>query len=98
MHEPVRRYMETAFGADFGDVQIHEGQRSTELNNPIQAKVGRVGNDIHFRDGAPDTSTKSEQHLLAYELTHTIQQSSAMQRFDIFLTLGQYPARFAAAR
>jgi hypothetical protein len=39
--------METAFGADFGDVRIHEGQRSSELNNRIQTKAFRVGNDIH---------------------------------------------------
>jgi hypothetical protein len=80
MHEPVRRQMESAFGADFSGVRIHEGPRSAELNNRIQAKAFTVGSDIHFRDGAPDTSTSSGQHLLAHELTHTIQQSPAAHR------------------
>ena len=75
--------MEGAFGTDFGHVRIHEGSKASELNDRIQAKAFTVGSDIYFRDGAPDTSSREGQHLLAHELAHTIQQGSGVQReFD----------------
>lgn len=86
----VRASVEPAFGADFGNVRVHEGARATELNDRIQAKAFTTGSDIHFRDGFPDMSSGEGQHLLAHELTHTIQQgavgpsaqrTSTIQRF-----------------
>lgn len=76
----TRNQMEGAFGADFGAIRVHEGSQSSELNNRIQAKAFTVGNDVFFRDGVPDTSLKDGQHLLAHELTHTIQQSGGVSR------------------
>jgi hypothetical protein len=76
----ARSSMEGAFGADFGRVRIHEGATATDLNNRIQAKAFTVGSDIFFRDGTPDVSEPSGQHLLAHELGHTIQQGGADMR------------------
>jgi len=73
----VRRAMEGAFGADFSQVRVHSGSASSELNDRVQAKAFTVGNDIFFRDGAPDTKTSHGQELLAHELTHTVQQGAA---------------------
>ncbi len=72
--------MERAFGADFRAVRVHQGATSADLNNRIQAKAFTTGRDIFFRDGLPDTSSSSGQHLLAHELTHTIQQGAAVAR------------------
>jgi hypothetical protein len=77
MPAKARAQMEGAFGADFSDIRVHEGAQSADLNNRIQAKAFTVGSDVFFRDGMPDTSSKSGQHLLAHELTHTIQQGGA---------------------
>ncbi len=76
---PIRRSMESAFDADFSGVRLHTGGESKTLNNRIQAKAFTVGQDIYFRDGAPST-TKDDQHLLAHELTHTIQQTGRAAR------------------
>ena len=73
----VSSKFETAFGADFSAIRVHEGRRATDLNDRIQAKAFTTGNNIFFRDGVPDTSTVAGQSLLAHELTHTIQQGSA---------------------
>jgi len=80
MPDEARRQMEGAFGADFGRIRVHEGAQATELNNRIQAKAFTVGNDLFFRDGMPDTSSRDGQHLLAHELTHTIQQGGAARQ------------------
>jgi hypothetical protein len=72
--------MERAFGSDFDGVRIHTGSHAPELNDRIQAKAFTVGNDIYFRDGAPDTGSAGGQHLLAHELTHTIQQGENARR------------------
>jgi hypothetical protein len=80
MEPDARHKMETAFGADFGGIRIHEGSKASELNDRIQAKAFTVGSDIYFRDGAPNTSSTEGQHLLAHELTHTIQQGGRVQR------------------
>lgn len=75
----IRRNMEGAFGADFSRVRVHDGPKATELSDRIQAKAFTVGNDIYFRDGVPSQSSAAGQHLLAHELTHTIQQGGAQQ-------------------
>lgn len=80
MRSDTRTSMEGAFGADFGHIRIHEGSKASELNDRIQAKAFTVGSDIYFRDGAPDTSSKEGQQLLAHELTHTVQQGGRVQR------------------
>jgi hypothetical protein len=77
---PVRRRMEHAFGTDFSSVRVHGGGRAAELNDQISAKAFTVGSDIFFRDGVPDTGSRSGQELLAHELTHTLQQGGGAQR------------------
>ena len=74
LDDPVRRSMEQSFGADLSGVRVHTGPTSKALNESISAKAFTVGSDVHFRDGMPDTSSSSGQHLLAHELTHTLQQ------------------------
>ena len=76
----ARSTIEGPFGTDFGHIRIHEGSKGSELNDRIQAKPFTVGSDIYFRDGAPDTSSREGQRLLAHELTHTIQQGTEVQR------------------
>ena len=74
--DKVRRPMEGAFGTDFSQVKIHTDTKSDQLNRSIQAKAFTTGNDIFFRKGEYNPSSKSGQELIAHELTHVVQQKS----------------------
>lgn len=75
----VKSEMETGFGADFSNVRIHTGNDAVQMSRQIGAQAFTHGNDIFFNEGKFDPSLKTGRHLLAHELTHTIQQGSSVQ-------------------
>ena len=74
---PVRSGMESAMGADFGDVRIHNDSSSHEASNQLNAQAFTHGGDIYFNQGKYDTDSEKGKHLLAHELTHVVQQGSS---------------------
>lgn len=70
----TRAFFEPRFGADFSQVRVHTDTHAARTASSISAKAFTVGRDIVFGAGqfAPDSAIG--QHLLAHELTHTIQQ------------------------
>jgi hypothetical protein len=73
--------MGQAMGADFSDVKVHTDSQSDQLNKSIQAKAFTTGQDLFFRQGAYEPSSKDGQELIAHELTHVVQQNGgAVQR------------------
>lgn len=70
-----RDFFEPRFGRDLSDVSIHQGPHATEMNKQMNARAFTKGQDIYFSDNEFDTTTKSGRHLLAHEITHTLQQS-----------------------
>ncbi|HEX6848773.1 MAG TPA: DUF4157 domain-containing protein [Chitinophagaceae bacterium] len=75
MDGDTRSFMENSFGTDFRDVKIHTGNESTQMNRELNAKAFTVGNDIYFNEGEYQPTSDQGKHLLAHELTHTMQQS-----------------------
>jgi Domain of unknown function (DUF4157)/Annexin len=73
----TKSFMESRFGADFSNVKIHTDDDAVQMNRELGAQAFTVGNDIFFNSGqyAPDSG--SGKHLLAHELTHTVQQGNA---------------------
>lgn len=77
----AKDYMEERFGVDFSDVRIHTNSQAVQMSEDLNAKAFTVGNDIYFNQGQFNPNSSSGKHLLAHELTHTIQQSgSQVQR------------------
>ncbi len=73
--------MGQAMGADFSGVKVHTDSQSDQLNKSIQAKAFTTGQDVFFRQGAYEPSSRGGQELIAHELTHVVQQNiSAVQR------------------
>ena len=78
--DSVRRTLEPAFGHDFSQVRVHDGPRESESAASVGAKAYTVGNHIVFGAGQHSPGTSEGNHLLAHELTHTIQQTGGVQR------------------
>jgi len=72
-------HMESGFGADFSKVRIHIGGEAQTMNNELRAKAFTHENHIYFNRDQYDPTSREGQHLLAHELTHTVQQGAAVQ-------------------
>ncbi|MEV5716775.1 DUF4157 domain-containing protein [Amycolatopsis mediterranei] len=70
----TRREMETALGADFGDVRVHEGAEADKAAKDVGAAAFTVGSDIVFSGDRYSPGTSAGRELLAHELTHVRQQ------------------------
>ncbi|MEY3303227.1 MAG: hypothetical protein RLZZ139_1600 [Cyanobacteriota bacterium] len=68
--------MGEAMGADFSAVKVHTDSQADQLNKSIQAKAFTTGQDVFFRQGAYEPSSRGGQELIAHELTHVVQQGS----------------------
>jgi hypothetical protein len=75
--DTTRADMESFFGADFSDVRIHNDSSAVQMNKSLNAQAFTHGNDIYFNAGKYDTNSRGGKHLLAHELTHTLQQNNA---------------------
>ena len=80
MDGETKTFMESRFGTDFSGVKIHTGNESVQMNRELNAKAFTVGNDIYFNEGQYNTGSESGKHLLAHELTHTVQQGAGIPK------------------
>jgi len=73
--------MQHSFGTDFSGVRIHTDGEAAQMSDELGASAFTVGGDIYFGSGKYSPDTNTGRHLLAHELTHTIQQgrSSAIE-------------------
>ncbi len=71
----AKQQMESSICADFSNVRIHDDSKAAQMSKDLNAQAFTHGNDIYFNSGKYDTSSSAGQHLLAHELTHTVQQS-----------------------
>ncbi len=76
----TRAFMEPRFGHDFSGVRVHTDDRAAESARAVNALAYTVGRDVVFRAGQYAPGTSEGKRLMAHELTHTIQQESAIHR------------------
>lgn len=75
--QTTRSFMESRFNSSFEGVRIHTGSTAQSLSRSINAQAFTHGNDIYFNSGKFSPDTAAGGHLLAHELTHTIQQGAS---------------------
>ena len=80
MPEGLRVQMEGSFGHDFSNVRLHTDSAAADMSSSINAKAFTHGNDIYFNQGQFQPNTAAGQHLIAHELTHTVQQGGKVAR------------------
>ncbi len=78
LDEVVRRQMEAAFGVDFSDVRVHEGDAAAELG----ALAYTEGHDVHFAPGRYRPGTPEGNELIGHELAHVVQQRAGRVTAD----------------
>lgn len=76
----TRAFLEPRFKADFSKVMLHNDATAKKLSSKIGARAFTYGRHIFFNEGQYNPDSKEGLQLLAHELTHTIQQSEAIQR------------------
>lgn len=78
----TKTFLENQFGSDFSNVNIHTGNKAAQLNQQVNARAFTVGNDIFFNKGEYQPTSNRGKHLLAHELTHTVQQSNKKSKLQ----------------
>lgn len=73
----TRTFMESRFGHDFSGVRVHTDSNAQESARAVNALAYTVGRDVVFGSGQYAPQTEEGRRLIAHELTHTLQQSSA---------------------
>ena len=70
--------MEPRFGRDFSHVRVHTGTRAAASADAVNALAYTVGRDIVFGGNQGSLGTRQGMQLVAHELTHVVQQGSAL--------------------
>ncbi|GAA3630088.1 eCIS core domain-containing protein [Flavivirga jejuensis] len=82
MDTHTQNEMERGFGADFNKVNIHSDSTAEKLSSQLGAQAFTHGNDIYFNKGKYNPNSTEGKHLLAHELTHTIQQNGSKEQVN----------------
>ena len=72
--------MGNKMNADLSGVKIHTDENAVQMNKEVGAKAFTHGNDIYFNKNQYKPESSQGKHLLAHELTHTIQQGGKVKR------------------
>jgi len=78
MDTKTRTEMEQGFGANFSNVRIHTDSTAVQMNKDMGAQAFTHGNDVYFNEGKYNPNSSQGKHLLAHELTHTVQQGKSV--------------------
>lgn len=76
----TRRFMENRFGRDLSQVRVHTDSKATESARAVNALAYTAGRDVVFGEGQYTPGTFEGRRLLAHELAHVVQQTTASNR------------------
>jgi Domain of unknown function (DUF4157) len=70
----LRAEAESRFGADFGQVRVHDNPAAHRLARQQSAQAFTIGSDIVFHEDHYRPASQAGRRLLAHELAHVLQQ------------------------
>jgi uncharacterized protein DUF4157 len=94
----TRSIMEEQFGHDFSGVRVHTNAHAATSARSVGALAYTVGNDMAFDTGQYAPHTTNGRDLLAHELAHVVQQSSASSPNTLSESQLEHEADAAAQR
>jgi hypothetical protein len=71
-----QHFFEPRFRRSFAGVRVHADDQANGMARRVNARAFTVGRDVFFGAGEWRPGTSSGRHLLAHELTHTLQQNT----------------------
>ncbi|MDI9310934.1 MAG: DUF4157 domain-containing protein [Limnohabitans sp.] len=77
LSESTKTEMESGFGTDFSNVKVHTDSNAVQMNKELGSQAFANGSDIYFNEGKYNPQSTDGKHLLAHELTHTVQQGAS---------------------
>ncbi len=80
LNPELRAFFEPRFGRDFGAVRLHTGARAAAVAESIRARAFTFGRDVVFGNGEFSPDSPRGRRLIAHELTHVVQQGTAVRR------------------
>lgn len=90
LSKEVKAEMIPFFGPKINDVKVHQGEDAHNMNQELGSEAFAHNKDVYFQKGSYQPNTQKGKHLLAHELTHTLQSSQDMiQKYDHRVTEGQ---------
>jgi hypothetical protein len=72
----ARGFMESRFGHNFSGVRVHTDDAAAQSARALDAAAYTVGQHMVFDRGYYQPGTDAGRHLIAHELTHTLQQGA----------------------
>ena len=72
--------MESSFGVDFSQVNIHTNDKAVQMNKELGAQAFTHGKDVYFNKNKFSPTSKDGKQLLAHELTHVVQQGGGIKK------------------
>ena len=73
----AKSFFESRLGHDFSRVRIHDDARAAESARAVKSLAYTVGQDVVFATGQYAPHSAPGRKILAHELAHVVQQSSA---------------------
>ncbi len=90
----TRHFMETGFGHDFSQVQVHTGMAAASAARAVNALAYTVGRHVVFDADQYAPGTAGGRRLLAHELAHVVQQRNAAPTPQFQLRINDSDDRF----
>lgn len=72
----TRAFMENRFARNFNRVRVHDNAPAAFVARSLGARAFTLGQNIVFGAGEYSPESREGRHLLAHELTHTVQQGA----------------------